>query len=59
MHKTWRVKSPFSEGINLEKARSVMGPPSRLQDVGKAISETSVESCQRAKVDPSELRIRL
>ena len=59
MHKTWRVKSPFSEGINLEKARSVMKPPSRLQVVGKAISETSVELCQRAKLDPSELRIRL
>ena len=59
MHKTWKVKSPFSEGINLEKVKSVMGPPSRLQDLGKAISETSVEWCQREKVHPSELRIRL
>ena len=59
MHETWRVKSPFSEGINLEKVKSVMGKPSRLQDLGKAISEASVEWCQRAKVHPSELRIRL
>ena len=60
MHKTWRVKSPLSsEGVNLEKTRSVMGSlPPRLEAFGKANSERSVEWYQRAKVHPSELRVR-
>ncbi len=43
MHNTCRVKSPLPEGINLENARSVMGPPSRLQDWGKVKSEMGVD----------------
>ena len=59
MHKTWRVKSPLSsEGVNLDKARSEMGLPPRLRDLGKANSERSVEWYQRAKLHPSGFRVR-
>ena len=45
MHNASRVKSPLSsEGVNLDKVRSVMGsPPSILLDLGKENSERSVE----------------